>query len=90
MNTRADNAAAGDDAAPTPPRRPTHRCLVVHDDLQLRLKLAELVRSTDDKLDADAITVAALEEMPVERLRAYAAVLLIVQFHTRTGEDPLA
>ncbi len=90
MNPPADSAAAGDDGAPTAPRRPTHRCLVVHDDLHLRLKLAELVRSAGDKLDADAITVAALEELPIERLRGYAAVLLIVQFLARTGEDPLA
>jgi serine/threonine-protein kinase PpkA len=65
-------------------------CLVVHDDLELRLKLAELVRRTNAQLDADSVTRAGLDNLSVEQLGSYVAVLLIVEFMRRdSGSDPL-
>ena len=64
---------------------------MVHDDLDLRLKLAGLVRRAVVKLDADSVTSAGLDSLAVEQLRSYVAVLLIVEFMQRGGgADPLA
>ena len=66
-------------------------CLVVHDDLELRLRLAGLVRRAAATLDADTITASGLESLSAEQVRSYLAVLLIVEFMQRGGEsDPLA
>lgn len=66
-------------------------CLVVHDDLELRLKLADLVRRAGDQIVADCIASADLETMPADKLRSYVAVLMIVQFLPRAADDdPLA
>ncbi len=66
-------------------------CLVVHDDLELRLRLAGLVRRASGSLDADAITRSALENLSTEQLRSYAAVMLVLEFMQRGSEgDPLA
>ncbi len=64
-------------------------CLVVHDDLELRLRLASLVRRAIPVLEADSLTVSGLENLSVEQLRSYRAVLLIVEF-MKTESDPLA
>ncbi len=65
-------------------------CLVVHDDLELRLRLAGLVRRASGSLDADAITRSALENLSTEQLRSYAAVMLVLEFMQRGSEgDPL-
>jgi len=66
------------------------RCLVVHDDLELRLRLASLVRRAFPKVDADCISGASFDALPPERVAGYAALLLIVEFDIR-GEatDPL-
>jgi serine/threonine-protein kinase PpkA len=72
-------------------KRGAVRCLVVHDDLELRLRLASLTRRAIPKLDADCISGAAFDELPSERMAGYAALLLIVEFNLRdSAADPLA
>jgi serine/threonine-protein kinase PpkA len=74
-----------------PAKRASVRCLVVHDDLGLRLRLASLVRRASPKIDADCITCASFDALPPERIAAYAALLLIVEFNLRDQTvDPLA
>jgi eukaryotic-like serine/threonine-protein kinase len=66
-------------------------CLVVHDDLELRLRLAGLVRRAAASLDSDSVSSAGLENLPAEQLRSYVAVMLVVEFMQRGSEgDPLA
>lgn len=66
-------------------------CLVVHDELDLRLKLAGLVRRAAPRVDANTVSVAGLDALSVEQLRGYFAVLLIVEFMPRDAEaQPLA
>jgi len=67
-----------------------HLCLVVHDDLDLRLRLAGLVRRAAPGLDSDTVTRAGFDSLPHERLAAYMAVLLIIEFRLPLGEEPLA
>jgi tRNA A-37 threonylcarbamoyl transferase component Bud32 len=72
-------------------KRASARCLVVHDDLELRLRLASLMRRALPKLDADCITCASFDALPPERVAAYAALLLVVEFNLRDHTaDPLA
>jgi ActR/RegA family two-component response regulator/predicted Ser/Thr protein kinase len=80
--------AARKQAAATIPAR---LCLVVHDDLELRLRLAGLIRRAVGSLDADSVTRSALENLSAEQLRSYAAVMLVLEFMQRGGEaDPVA
>jgi DNA-binding NarL/FixJ family response regulator/predicted Ser/Thr protein kinase len=80
--------AARKQAAATIPAR---LCLVVHDDLELRLRLAGLVRRAAASLEADALSSAGLENLSAEQLRSYIAVMLVVEFMQRGSEvDPLA
>lgn len=73
------------------PSRANPRCLIVNDDLEIRLKLAGLVRKAHAKLDADTLGATALDNLSVDQLRAYSVVLLIVEFVSREGAaDPLA
>jgi tRNA A-37 threonylcarbamoyl transferase component Bud32 len=60
--------------------RGTVLCLIVHDELELRLRLAGLVRRAMPKIDADTVTRAGFEAISNERLRAYVAVMFIVEF----------
>jgi tRNA A-37 threonylcarbamoyl transferase component Bud32 len=60
--------------------RSTALCLIVHDDLELRLRLAGLVRRAMPKVDADTVTRAGFEAISVDRLKAYVAVMFIVEF----------
>lgn len=93
-----DDAAAGEPAsvprdsrAARPAARPSHLCLVVHDDLELRLKLAGVVRRAAAKLEADTLTQSGLASLSIDQLRSYVAVLLIIEFMQRDGgADPLA
>ncbi len=72
-------------------KRGAARCLVVHDDLELRLRLASLARRAIPKLDADCISSAGFDALPPERMAGYAALLLIVEFNLRdSAADPLA
>jgi tRNA A-37 threonylcarbamoyl transferase component Bud32 len=65
-------------------------CLIVHDDMEIRLRLAALVRKALPALDADSVDRAAFARMAAERIGAYVAVLLIVEFSPKTAADPLA
>jgi DNA-binding NarL/FixJ family response regulator len=72
------------------PARATQLCLVVHDDLELRLRLASLVRRAVPTLEADSLSISGLDNLSVEQLRSYRAVLLIVEFMKQSGSDPVA
>ncbi|MGB6307108.1 MAG: serine/threonine-protein kinase [Steroidobacteraceae bacterium] len=90
MNKPSPNTD-GHEPAPAAGRRSAARCVVVHDDLELRLRLASLARRAIPKLDADCITGAGFDGLPPERLASYAALLLIVEFNLRdSAVDPLA
>jgi tRNA A-37 threonylcarbamoyl transferase component Bud32/DNA-binding NarL/FixJ family response regulator len=72
-------------------KRAAVRCLVVHDDLELRLRLAGVVRRAVPTLDADCINCASFDVLSKERIAAYAALFLIVEFSLRDNTaDPLA
>ena len=72
------------------PKRGTVRCMVVHDDLELRLRLAAVVRRASPTFDADCITGASFDALAEERIAGYAALFLIVEFSLRdTVADPL-
>jgi DNA-binding NarL/FixJ family response regulator len=80
--------AARKQAAATTPAR---LCLVVHDDLELRLRLAGLIRRAAASLEADSMSSSGLENLSAEQLRPYIAVMLVVEFMQRGSEgDPLA
>jgi tRNA A-37 threonylcarbamoyl transferase component Bud32/ActR/RegA family two-component response regulator len=79
--------AARKQAAATIPAR---LCLVVHDDLELRLRLAGLVRRAAGTLDADSVTRSGLDNLSADQLRSYAAVMLVLEFMQRGGDDALA
>ena len=67
------------------------RCLVVHDDLELRLRLAALVRKAIPKLDADCLSSASFDALTPERIASYVALMLVVEFTPRDNAlDPLA
>src|SRR5258708_19867936 len=65
------------------PKRSDGRCLVVHDDLELRLRLGALVRRAIPTLDADCISSASFDALAPERIAAYLALFLIVEFNLR-------
>ncbi len=72
-------------------KRTTLRCLVVHDDLELRLRLGALARRATPTLDADCVTCASFDALTPERLTGYVALLLIVEFNVRDSTlEPLA
>ena len=73
------------------PKRSDGRCLVVHDDLELRLRLGTLVRRAIPTLDADCISSASFDALTPERIATYIALFLIVEFNLRdSAADPLA
>src|SRR5258708_17215638 len=73
------------------PKRSDGRCLVVHDDLELRLRLGALVRRAIPTLDADCISSASFDALAPERIAAYLALFLIVEFNVRdSAVDALA
>ena len=72
-------------------KRASGRCLVVHDDLELRLRLAALVRRAIPKMDADCLSTASFDALAPDRVAGYLALLLIVEFSLRDdATDPLA
>ncbi len=90
MNPTSDNTDRREPPSAAS-RRGTVRCLVVHDDLELRLRLAGVVRRAMPALDPDCITGANFDALPLERIAAYAAVFLILEFSLRDSTaDPLA
>src|SRR5258707_6736059 len=68
--------------------RGTVLCLIVHDELELRLRLAGLVRRALPKIDADTVTRAGFDAISIERLRAYVAGKVIVQFKPPQAATP--
>jgi predicted Ser/Thr protein kinase len=68
--------------------RGTVLCLIVHDELELRLRLAGLVRRAMPKIDADTVTRAGFDAISIERLRAYVAVMFIVEFSPPEAAAP--
>jgi eukaryotic-like serine/threonine-protein kinase len=90
MTTAAKIAVKPDLSAAPATHRTGGLCLVVHDDLDLRLRLAGLVRRAVTTLDADSLSGSGLDNLSVEQLRSYRAVLLVVEFLGNGGSDPLA
>jgi eukaryotic-like serine/threonine-protein kinase len=91
MTSPANNTMKQDTGPAAPSSRTGGLCLVVHDDLELRLKLAGLVRRAAARLDADTMSGSGLDSLAIEQLRSYVAVLLIIEFMQRGGAaDPLA
>ncbi len=79
------------EATIAPPKRSDGRCLVVHDDLELRLRLGTLVRRAIPTLDADCISSASFDALAPERIGTYIALFLIVEFNpSDSAVDPLA
>ena len=71
-------------------KRASARCLVVHDDLELRLRLASLARRAIPTLDSDCINGTSFDALTPERMATYVALLLIVEFNLRdNAADPL-
>jgi len=90
-NIAVANVAAKSDAnTRSAMPRAARRCLVIHDDLELRLRLASLVRRAVPALEADCQSISGLENLSVDQLRSYRAVLLIVEFMKHGGADPLS
>jgi tRNA A-37 threonylcarbamoyl transferase component Bud32/FixJ family two-component response regulator len=88
--SRDGEGAAAQSRPPAAGRAPTPLCLVVHDELDLRLKLAGLVHRATGRMDANSSSVAGLEALSVEQLKAYVVVLLIVEFMPRDPDaEPL-
>jgi len=66
-------------------------CLIVHDDLELRLQAAALMRKASPALAADSVSQSAFAAMSAGRIANYKAVLFIVEFAGgANGGDPLA
>lgn len=80
MTTQAAATTTQTLPAPAERNRATALCLVVHDELELRLRLAGLVRKAVPKLDADTVTRAGFDAISIDRIRAYAAVMFIIEF----------
>jgi hypothetical protein len=90
MNTTSENIDRREPPSAAS-RRGAVRCLVVHDDLELRLRLAGVVRRAMPALDPDCITGANFDALTLERIATYAAVFLILEFSLRDSTaDPLA
>ncbi len=86
--SKASTILSRGEPAPASPKR-TGRCLVVHDDLELRLRLAGVVRRAIPTLDADCMSCANFDALSPDRVAAYSALFLIVEFNPRENADPL-
>jgi CheY-like chemotaxis protein len=78
--TLPNGTAAPSTVQPARASRATSLCLVVHDELELRLRLASLLRRASPRLDADTVTRTGFDAIPLDRLHAYCAVMLIMEF----------
>ena len=65
--------------------RANARCLVVHDDLDIAAEARRAGAQAHAKLDADTLGASALDNLSIDQLRSYAAVLLIVEFMPATA-----
>jgi tRNA A-37 threonylcarbamoyl transferase component Bud32 len=85
------SATVDRERSPAAAGRAAGLCLIVHDDMELRLRLAALVRKALPALDANSVDRSAFAMMNADRIGAYVAVLLIVEFSLPTNAaDPLA
>ena len=93
MSEAAASTARRDGGTSAPAGRSGGLCLIVHDDMNLRLRLADLVRKALPALDADSVDKSGFAAMTPARIGNYVAVLLIVEFTgsgAGTESDPLA
>ncbi len=91
MSTPSPTSAPLEPVVAGAPARKGSFCLIVHDDLELRLKLAGLVREASGNVPTDTMNRASFDALSVERLRGYGAIMFIVEFVARdSGQDPLA
>jgi tRNA A-37 threonylcarbamoyl transferase component Bud32/FixJ family two-component response regulator len=63
--------------------------LIVHDDMELRLKVADLLRRAGASQRFDSATRSAFEAIPIGDLQRYAALFLVLEFSGESGTDPL-
>ena len=63
--------------------------LIVHDDLELRLKVADLLRRAGASQRFDSATRSAFEAIPIPDLQRYATLFLVLEFAGDSGSDPL-
>ena len=89
MTASVTESPAGATALPSAPAARTARArfLVVHDELELRLKLADMVRAGWAQSTVDTCTCAAARGTSVERSEPYQALLAVVDFSVSAGED---
>lgn len=85
-------ATATENAASAPPPAPAARAararfLVVHDELELRLKLADMVRACWAQATVDTCTRAAVRGNSAERNEPYQAVLAVIDFAALPHDD---
>ena len=80
-----------DKAASIEPRRSagTAPGLIVHDDLELRLKVADLLGRAGASQRFDSATRSAFEAIPIDELQRYATLFLVLEFSGDSGSDPL-
>jgi tRNA A-37 threonylcarbamoyl transferase component Bud32/FixJ family two-component response regulator len=80
-----------DNATSAEPRRSAGATpgLIVHDDLELRLKVADLLRRAGASQRFDSATRSAFEAIPIGDLQRYAALFLVLEFAGDAGSDPL-
>jgi ActR/RegA family two-component response regulator len=82
------------DSQPSEPQREAPRAavrpaqiLIVNDDLEIRLKMAALLRRAEPSADSDGLGTAAYAALSTDALRRYRAVFFFLQF---AGGAPLA
>lgn len=91
MSTPSPTSAPLEPAATRARDRRGSFCLIVHDDLELRLKLAGLVREASGNVPTDTMNRASFDALSAERLGGYGTIMFIVEFAARDpGQDPLA
>ena len=73
------NEPENESAAPVARVRPAP-ILIVHDELEIRLKLATLLRRANRCADSDGISSSAYVQMRPEILRAYRSVIFFLEF----------
>ncbi|HZF17886.1 MAG TPA: protein kinase [Steroidobacteraceae bacterium] len=85
MTAPATQSPASGLATPVP-RAQRARFLVVHDELELRLKLADIVRECWAQATVDTCTRASARGTSVERNEPYQAMLAVIDFATTSAD----
>src|ERR1700683_5260767 len=80
-----------DKSASIEPRRSAGAApgLIVHDDLELRLKVADLLRRAGASQRFDSATRSAFEAIPLEELQRCPTLFVVVEFSGAPGWDPM-